>query len=172
MNASISRRSAFTLIEIMVVVAIIGLIMAAGAPTLIRVLQKEGFRKTVSDIVDVCSTARARAIMSGDVAYVVFRPYDKTCTSEGGAAPGGLKQTAHTARIEDGTAMNLFVNLRERTDDEVVRVCFFPDGTCEEMLLILTPERGEQRGITLELTTGFVTVLNQADLQKMRDGRL
>jgi prepilin-type N-terminal cleavage/methylation domain-containing protein len=48
-RAVLKRRLAFTLIEIMVVVAIIGIVMAAGAPTLHKALNKEGFRKTVSD---------------------------------------------------------------------------------------------------------------------------
>ena len=38
--ANRKSRSAFTLMEIMIVVAIIGLIMAMGLPSIIKVLQK------------------------------------------------------------------------------------------------------------------------------------
>ena len=57
--ANRKSRSAFTLMEIMIVVAIIGLIMAMGLPSIIKVLQKEGMRKAVSDLTDVCAAARA-----------------------------------------------------------------------------------------------------------------
>jgi hypothetical protein len=66
----------------------------------------------------------------------------------------------------------LDVNLHECKDDEVARVRFFPEGTCDEMLIILRSENNDQRGITLEITTGLVTVLGYEDLQKLRNGRL
>ena len=43
-HSSLAR--AFTLIEIMVVVAIMGIILAAGIPSLYGMLHKEGLRKT------------------------------------------------------------------------------------------------------------------------------
>ena len=39
----------------MVVVAIIGLIAAMGLPSIIMALQKDGMRKAVSDVQDICS---------------------------------------------------------------------------------------------------------------------
>jgi hypothetical protein len=41
------------------------------------------------------------------------------------------------------------------------------------MLLILRGhDKGEQRGITLEITTSLASVLNENDLQNLRSGRL
>jgi prepilin-type N-terminal cleavage/methylation domain-containing protein len=65
-------RNAFTLIEIMIVVAIIGLVAAMGLPSMIMALHKEGLRKAVSDLQDVCSEARAQAIFSNQKMAVVF----------------------------------------------------------------------------------------------------
>ena len=65
---------AYTLIELMIVVAIIGLIAAMGVPALNRMLIKEGMRKAVSDITETCITARAEAIFSGHTVAVVIRP--------------------------------------------------------------------------------------------------
>ncbi|MGD0614836.1 MAG: type II secretion system protein, partial [Verrucomicrobiota bacterium] len=67
-------RRAFTLIEIMVVVGIIGMIAAMGVPTLYRMLHREGFGKTVGDVMDLCSAARARAILQGSTTQIVFHP--------------------------------------------------------------------------------------------------
>ena len=68
---------AFTLIEIMIVVAIIGLIAAMGVPSILQIFRKEGMRKAVSDVQQLLSDARARAIFSGRTTEVVFHPAEK-----------------------------------------------------------------------------------------------
>jgi prepilin-type N-terminal cleavage/methylation domain-containing protein len=150
-------RRAFTLIEVLVVAAVIGMIMAAGAPTLYRALKKEGFRKTVSDIVEVCQAARAQAIMRGEPTAVQFLPHEGLCQIIGGngSTRGGLAQSA---RIENARIEMLDVNLVEYKDAEVVRVNFYPNGTCDEMTLILVSDRNEWRKISLEVTTSIVSV--------------
>ena len=70
-------RRAFTLVEIMIVVAIIGLIAAMGLPAIIKVLQKEGMRKAISDVTDVLASARAKAIVSQKTVAVIFHPGEK-----------------------------------------------------------------------------------------------
>ena len=164
-----SPGAAFTLIEIMIVVAIIGIILATGVPTLYRVLQKEGFRKTVSDIVEVCSAARARAILQGVETEVQFHPKEGTCEVVGGESgmTGGL---VHSAKIEDAQIQMLDINLLEYKDADVARVHFYPNGTSDEMTLILLSDRNEQRGIVLEITTAMASVLNETDLQNLRRG--
>lgn len=170
----LSRR-AFTLIEVMVVVAIMGIILAVGAPSLYRLFHKEGFRKTLSDLTEVCSAARARAIMRGVTTEVVFHPVEKRCEVSGGEGghTGGL---AHSAQIGDDVDLQMLdVNQREYKDAEVARVRFFPNGTSDEMTLILQRADGkqyEQWGIVLEITTGLATVLNETQLQELRNGKL
>ncbi|HXR05695.1 MAG TPA: type II secretion system protein, partial [Candidatus Acidoferrum sp.] len=44
------RTGAFTLIEILVVVGIIGLTLTMGVPAFVRALHKEGMRKAESDL--------------------------------------------------------------------------------------------------------------------------
>ena len=67
------RREAFTLIEIMVVVAIMGIVLAAGIPSIYNGMRKEGIRKAVSDVMEACEKARAQAIMTGRTSEVHFR---------------------------------------------------------------------------------------------------
>src|SRR5688500_193616 len=92
--ASRGRRG-FTMGGIMVVVAIIGFIMAAGVPTLYRMMRKEGMRKAVSDVVDICDNARKRAILRQATIEVVFHPEEGRCEVVGGgdAAPGTVTKT-------------------------------------------------------------------------------
>jgi prepilin-type N-terminal cleavage/methylation domain-containing protein len=158
-------RRAFTLIEIMVVVAIIGIIMAAGAPTLYKVFHKEGFRKTVSDIVDVCSAARAEAIMHDKTTEVIFHPQERTCEVSGAVGRGG--GWAHSAKLDDGTTIEMLdVNLFECKDADEVGVRFYPNSTCDEMTLILRSADNEWRKISLEITTGLVSVDSNPDKWK------
>jgi len=160
-SSSVSRHSpvarAFTLIELMVVVGIIGLILAMGAPTLYHFFHKEGFRKSVGDLMDACSTARARAILGQTTTELVFHPQQRTCEVAGGAA-GGWGGWATKASFGDDVQIEMLdVNLSEYKDADLARVRFFPNGTCDEMTLIL--RTGDQwRKISLELTTGLASL--------------
>jgi prepilin-type N-terminal cleavage/methylation domain-containing protein len=143
-------KRAFTLIEIMVVVAVMGVILAAGVPTLYRALHKEGFRKAISDVIDVCSDARSRAILNEATTEVIFQPREGTCSSGG--------KSAHFT--ENAMIEMLDVNLREYKEMDSVRVRFFPNGTSDEMTLILHSDKNEWKKISLEITTGLATVSN------------
>lgn len=150
------RREGFTLIEIMVVVAIIAIIVAAGIPSLYGFVHKEGFRRTLSDVLDVCRSARAEAIIHGQTSEVVFHPHDGTC--EVNAADTGYGAWAHSAKFERCTIEMLDVNLQEYKDADTARVRFFPNGTSEEMTLVLRSDDNEWRTISLEITTGLVSI--------------
>src|SRR5437879_1439252 len=90
---------AFTLIEIMIVVAIIGLIAAMGVPSIVKALQKEGMRKAVSDVQDVCFSAREKAILNNQKVAVVFYPREKRFGVEG--ASGNVN--VHSGKTLVGT---------------------------------------------------------------------
>lgn len=150
---------AFTLIEIMVVVAIMGIILAAGVPSLYGFMHKAGIRKTTSDILETCQTARSAAILSGQPTDLVFHPREGTCEASG--AGGGYGSWAHSAKIEDCTIEMLDVNLQECKEFETVKVRFFPNGTCDEMTLVLHSSNNEWRKIALEITTALPSVTDK-----------
>jgi prepilin-type N-terminal cleavage/methylation domain-containing protein len=183
-NCFCSRRStfdarpqtAFTLLEIMMVVAIIGLIMTMSVPAILRTMHQEPLRKAVNDVLTICSHARAQAILHGVTTTVVFHPQSgdimlagiATTNSPDGFAPPDEPTGETTTAAPDASALNsahfddsisidmLDVNLSEYKDASEAPVRFFPDGTSDEMTLII--HSGDQyRKITLEVTTGLAS---------------
>ena len=154
-----SFAKAFTLIEVMVVVAIMGIILAAGIPSLYGFFHKEGLRKTVSDIMETCQSARSQAILSGSPVDLVFHPKEGTC--EASASGGGYGAWAHSAKFEDCSIEMLDVNLQECKDFESAKVRFFPNGTSDEMTLVLRSNNNEWRKISLEITTALPSVTDK-----------
>jgi prepilin-type N-terminal cleavage/methylation domain-containing protein len=143
-----NSRRAFTLIEIMIVVGIIGLVAAIGVPSILQSLKKEGMRKAVGDVMDVCNDARAHAILTGQTADVTFHPADKSFSSSGGKS----------ATLPDGVDfVMLDINLMDFSQSEISRVRFFPNGTCDEMTVVLH-SANDWRKITLEFSTSIATV--------------
>jgi Tfp pilus assembly protein FimT len=149
------------LIEIMIVVGIIGFLAAMGLPSLARVLQKEGMRKAVSDVTDVCITARARAIFQNQKVSVLFHPRERRFEVDGGTA-GGAASVGSThvksAVLPAGVQIEgLGINSLDFTGSDWARVFFNPDGTSDEMTLVLR-SKDERSKITLEFSTGFASV--------------
>ncbi len=168
----------FTLIEIMVVVGIMAIVLTMGVPIVYRLVKKEPMRQAVSDIVEICSEARARAILQSAETKLVFRP-DGSITIEGGggAAParpaaqpeGAGNLDVNTAVVgasnkgsvklgESITFEMLELDHISYMDQESMSVSFRPNGTCDEMVLILLSEKGERAKIWIEITTGLAFV--------------
>ena len=137
----------------------------------------ENMAKVVSDVVEVCSRARAQAILRGVEVDVVFHPREGRLevgsapapASDAGVpeiaaerpAPTPAPATAQSAQIpEDMMIEMLDINLSEYKESEWARVRFYPNGTCDELTLILRSSKNEWKKITLEVTTGLASVDN------------
>ena len=160
------HRAGFTLIELMMVVAIIGLMMAAGVPAILSMTREAPMRKAVNDMMEICSRARAQAILGGQTTTVVFHPRVREVDFSGGAASSG--QATAVARVGHAavnttqfdphvTVEGLGINNMDYTQSDEGRVRFFSNGTSDEMTLVLSSD-GEYRKITLEVTTALASV--------------
>src|SRR2546421_5401471 len=187
---------AFTLIELMVVVAIMGIVMTIAIPTVYQQLHPESMRKAVSDVMEACSHARARAILNGAETDLVIRPGDRQFTVSAASVPpppsseqnrlfspdvaghdwrtppraasrGGDSEGAFSVKLSDKiTIEGMGINGEDYTDDEVGRVRFYPNGTSDEFSIILLSDRGERRNITLEVVTGMADM--ESDVHKFK----
>ncbi len=173
----------FTLIEIMIVVSIMAIAMTMSVPIVYKVWHKAPMRKAVADVVEVCSNARARAILTGSDTTVVFHPREGGFGLGAGPAPktdgSGPKITVKDsganlpaiAPSQSGSGLSghlgdqviiylLDINMSgiEYRDAESATVRFHPNGTADEMKMILFDGK-EYIGIETEITTGLVNVV-------------
>lgn len=158
-TAGQSGGSAFTLIEIMLVVGILGVLLGVSVPAFYQAVKKEPLRKALVGVSEACEMARAQAILNGKTVSVNFQPQERTFSVEGGAA-GKIHPGAVTSgSIDDSIGIEMLdVNLIEYREAEAARVRFFPNGTCDEFTLILRSSRNDWYKLTVEPSTGSVAV--------------
>jgi prepilin-type N-terminal cleavage/methylation domain-containing protein len=169
-----TTHSAFTLIEIMIVVGIMAVIMAIGIPSVYQQMHKDSMRQVVADFSQACNDARARAILGGITTEVRIRPRDRTINAiEGssGTASTGPSYGFHgeeiverpasggaifSAKISDRIMID-YIEVNSETalqDLNEVTCLFYPNGTCDEMGIVLRSDKGEVRKLITEAVTG------------------
>lgn len=191
-----NTRAAFTLIEILVVIAIMGIVMAVGIPTLHRRFNPDSVDQAVRDMMEACSHARAYAILQsvpvdliirGEDGQISLQPSGSTGVSSEGRDYEGPSISAledsparaptpavsaeslnFHAKLSEKIAIELMeVNFQDQMEYTEARVRFYPNGTSDEFkMLLFHAESGQKRLVTLEVVTALADV--ESDPQKWR----
>ena len=166
----------------MVVVGIMAIIMAIAVPSVYQQMHKDSMRQAVSDITEACTQARERAILNGVTTEVRIQPGNRQISavessggSEGSAFggssafdEGGEAKVQHrggggsifSAKLSDHIiidfiGVNLIPDLQQLDE---VSASFYPNGTSDELVVLIRSDRGEIRKITTEVVTGVADV--------------
>jgi len=170
-------RQAFTLIEMLMVLGLIAVFFFAIAIPVFanRDKDKGVMRQAVLDIQTGLKNTRSHAILNQ-------APMDFVIAAESGAM--SVQKASNRGTIEpplgqaerqvsswgdfdfkatlpDATVVGLDlmeVNFISVMDASEVRVRFYPNGTCDEFQMIMRSSIGDIRRISLEVTTGLVSV--------------
>jgi prepilin-type N-terminal cleavage/methylation domain-containing protein len=164
-------RRAFTLVEIMIVVIIIGITVAVGVPAFVRTFEKNPLQQAEADLLAMCGSARLSAITQQRPVDLVVRLLERSFALQ----PVEVVETppVEGEEVDPPKPVALappFVLAREVQfavtassqsfeDEREVRVRFFPDGTCEDLRVKLESGHG-RRILVLEVATALVEVQN------------
>ena len=164
---------AFTLLEIMIVVGIMGVVLTMGVPIVWKAFHRSAMNKAIWEMQELCRNARARAILQGVQTQLVLHG-NGGISIEGGAgsapasvtgvlspgapasSPGGAPTSTH---LPEGVAIFKFlVGGVDCMQLESARVRFFPNGTCDDFVMQLVSDHAERVEISLEVTTSLADV--------------
>jgi len=107
------------------------------------------------------------AILRGETTELSFNPSGRSLSVGGGGGGGGGEsgggpkalRDRNSAQWSDTLSLEMLdVNFLEHKDAESARVRFFPNGTCDELTVILKNDQNEYRMITWEITTGLASI--------------
>jgi prepilin-type N-terminal cleavage/methylation domain-containing protein len=141
----------FTLIEVMMVVAIIGLTLTMGLPSFVRLIRREGMRKAEYEMVEACKEARRAAIMNNQVTDLVIHPLLGTFEVSGSTFPA--------AQLPADVGIDILgVNFIQFEKSDQASVRFFPNGTSDEFTIVLHSSDGSTLKISLDTVTALVDV--------------
>ena len=167
-------KRAFTLVEIMVVVAVMGLLLGISIPAFRNITKKAPLEQGVSDVESLCRQARAEAIVGQQAMDVVFNESEEIVALTAAArvinAPdpftGLMIKTTEETQLIDQVALEVDLQIIEPEPDEFtldeIRIRFYPNGTSETLALRVAGD-DEAYLLTLDPVTGRTTVVPYTD---------
>jgi type II secretion system protein H len=173
-----SGRSGFTLIEIMIVLAIIAIIMSASIPMVWKAMTKDDLARAANDVMEGCKTARDRAILTGaPYEFVISDKGDMNIHAAPQPKPSGPESASGTAAAAPEPTGSLMAGFPRKLGEDVMiqlidvnfvdhmalpeaHVHFYPNGTSDEFTVVLA-WKGAQKTVTLDVVTGLANLLTK-----------
>jgi prepilin-type N-terminal cleavage/methylation domain-containing protein len=100
--ARAQRAHGFTLIELMTVLALLGILIALAFPSMTRFMDREETKKSVTQMAGVLTDARARAMAEGTPHLVYFNPPSVDGNGSCGATAVEVRDADHSYSITPG----------------------------------------------------------------------
>ncbi len=160
----------FTMLEIMIVIAVAGLVMATSIPFVQHTVRRDAVYTAVKVVDEACRNARALAIFNNTTTELVIHPHEKSFSVRPGTSRGGpIPRVGNEPRppsnhsikpysghfADDVTIDLLDVNFIEHRDAEEATVRFQPNGTADEFTIFFRIGTIAARKITLDIVTGL-----------------
>ena len=141
------RPPGFTLVELIVVLAILGALAALAVPSFSRTIASARLRAGATEVRATLARARALAVYGGQARSVVF-DLDR--------GEYGIDNEALLRRLPDPVRWEALRVVSERKERGGARVLFFPDGGAEEAEVTVTLPDGGRIRVTVDPLTGIV----------------
>ena len=190
-NPRLAAISAFTLIELMVVMGLMMIIIAIGVPRMVKG-NRTPLGESLNVVMEACAAARRQAILSGSTSRVTIRGAeegtgfiisagsgggrpkvasieDVDTGSEGSAdeAPKPSVAAGVSGRIHDEVAIHFIsVNFSDPMDEDQVEVKFYSNGTSDEFTIGMRHEYGDAvlRFVQLDSVTGLAYIKTEDEI--------
>ena len=192
-NPRLAAISAFTLIELMVVMGLMMIIIAIGVPRMVKG-NRTPLGESLNVVMEACAAARRQAILSGSTSRVTIRGAeegtgfiisagsgggrpkvasieDVDTGSEGSAdeAPKPSVAAGVSGRIHDEVAIHFIsVNFSDPMDEDQVEVKFYSNGTSDEFTIGMRHEYGDTvlRFVQLDSVTGLAYIKTDNEIMQ------
>lgn len=168
-----ARRRAFTFIEIMFVVVILGLLVAVVAPRMGGGAQTSALRTTSRDIARLAAFARQYAVSTQSEVkmtilpekgqWYIALPHDEKDLRRTRAARRGEhvaltdEEDIHT--LEQKLAFAELLRDGEKSEDEEFEIVFYPQGSSTGGTIVLQTPGGRKMSVHIERATGLASAI-------------